>query len=123
MCVAGALEQVSVDLVKDRRCRRRRTLGPSLRPGQACARGVCADAEDAIVECSVAQGRYAEAEPLYKRALAIHEKALGSNPQVAATLENYAVVLRRTGRGEWATMIELRAKAIRAKHAQDNPVE
>ncbi len=63
-----------------------------------------------------AQGRYAEAEPLYKRALAIMEKALGpEHPHVATSLENYAALLRDTGRGELATMVELRAKAIRAK--------
>ena len=36
-----------------------------------------------------AQGRYAKAEPLYKRALAIVEKALGpDHPNVAKSLEN-----------------------------------
>ncbi len=38
-----------------------------------------------------AQGKYAEAEPLYKRALAIVEKALGpEHPHVAARLNNLA---------------------------------
>ncbi len=37
------------------------------------------------------QGHYAEAEPLFKRPLAIMEKALGPNhPHVATSLENYA---------------------------------
>jgi tetratricopeptide (TPR) repeat protein len=71
-----------------------------------------------------AQGHYAEAEPLYRRSLAIMEKALGpEHPHVAQSLKNYAGLLRDTGRGELATMMELRAKAIRAKHAQDNPAE
>ncbi len=71
-----------------------------------------------------AQGRYAEAKPLYKRALAIWEKALGlDHPRVALGLENYAALLRDTGRGDSATMMELRAKAIRAKHAKANPVK
>ena len=40
-----------------------------------------------------AQGRYADAEPLYKRALAIYEKALGpDHPYVATTLNNLAVL-------------------------------
>ena len=62
--------------------------------------------------------------PLYRRSLAIMEKALGpEHPHVAQSLKNYAGLLRDTGRGELATMMELRAKAIRAKHAQDNPAE
>ncbi len=69
-----------------------------------------------------AQGKYAEAEPLYKRALAIGEKTLGpEHPHVAMTLENYAALLRETGRGAAATNMEARAKAIRAKHAEQNP--
>jgi len=39
----------------------------------------------------VSQGNYAEAEPLYRRALAIVEKALGpEHPNVAASLNNLA---------------------------------
>ena len=65
------------------------------------------------------QGKYAEAEPLYKRALAIWEKALGpEHPKVATSLENYAALLRKTGRGNEATKMEARAKVIRAKHAR-----
>ncbi len=68
-----------------------------------------------------AQGRYAEAAPLYKRALAIFEKVLGlDHPDVARGLENYAVLLRETGRDTEATELEARAKAIRAKHAKEN---
>ncbi len=69
-----------------------------------------------------AQGRYAEAEPLYKRALAILEKALGpEHPYVAQGLENYAVLLRGTGRSAEADRLDARAKEIRAKHAEENP--
>ena len=68
-----------------------------------------------------AQGRYAEAEPLYQRSLAIREKALGPEPPAVATsLENYADLLRKTGRVSEATKMETRAKAIRAKQASDN---
>ncbi len=42
---------------------------------------------------------------------------------MATSLENYGTLLRDTGRGELATMMELRAKAIRAKHAQENPAQ
>ncbi len=68
------------------------------------------------------QGKYAEAEPLYKRSLAIYEKALGpEHPNVATSLENYAALLRKTGRSDEATEMEARAKAIWAKHAEQNP--
>ncbi len=63
-----------------------------------------------------AQGKYAEAEPLYQRALAIVEKALGpEHPHVATSLENYAALLRQTARADEAERMEARAKAIRAK--------
>ena len=68
-----------------------------------------------------AQGKYAEAEPLYKRSLAIWEKALGpEHPDVAQGLENYAALLRKTGRSAEASKMEARAKAIRAKRAERN---
>ena len=71
-----------------------------------------------------AQGRYAEAEPLYQRALAIREKALGPEPpDVATSLENYADLLRKTGRVSEATKMQARAKAIGAKQASDNQIE
>ncbi len=61
-------------------------------------------------------GRYAEAEPLHQRSLAIREKALGpEHPEVATSLENYAALLRQTARADEAERLEARAKAIRAK--------
>ena len=42
------------------------------------------------------------------------------HPHVAQSLENYADLLRKTGRGPEAENMEARAKAIRAKRAQDN---
>ncbi len=54
-----------------------------------------------------------------KRALAIRENALGSqHPDVAESLENYATLLRETGRATEASKLETRAEAIRAKHAR-----
>jgi len=42
---------------------------------------------------------YAEAEPLYKRSLAIREKALGpDHPDVAQSLNNLAVLYNTQGR-------------------------
>jgi tetratricopeptide (TPR) repeat protein len=68
------------------------------------------------------QLRYAEAEALHKRALAIREKTLGpDHPDVARSLENYAALLRETGRGAEANEMEAHAKAVRARHAEENP--
>jgi tetratricopeptide (TPR) repeat protein len=65
----------------------------------------------------VNQGKYAEAEPLYRRALAIREKALGlDHPDVAGTLEGYAALLRKTQRDAEAAQLEERARAIRASN-------
>ncbi len=65
------------------------------------------------------QGRYAEAEPLYERSLAIREKALGAeHPHVATSLENYSALLRKTGRDAEAARMEARAKKMRTKHPE-----
>ena len=54
----------------------------------------------------------------------IREKALGpEHPRVTTSLENYAALLRKTGRGEEADTLEARAQAIRAKHAKENPAK
>ena len=45
-----------------------------------------------------AQGRYAEAEPFYKRSLAIREKALGpEHPDVGTSLNNLAGLYQEPG--------------------------
>jgi eukaryotic-like serine/threonine-protein kinase len=62
------------------------------------------------------QGRFAEAEPLDRRALAIREKALGpDHPDVAVTLEGMAGVSPGEGRGEEAVALLQRTLAIREK--------
>ncbi len=67
-----------------------------------------------------AQGKYAQAEPLYQRSLAIREKALGpEHPNVATVLENYAALLHKLNRHAEADKMEARAQAIRAKHAKE----
>jgi len=69
-----------------------------------------------------AQGRYAQAEPLYQQALAIVEKALRpDHPDVARVLENYAALLHKLNRDAEADKMEARAQAIRAQHAQEIP--
>ncbi len=56
------------------------------------------------------------AEPLYKRALVIKEKALGSDhPNVAETLEHYAELLKATQRTAEAEAMLKRAAVMRAK--------
>jgi CHAT domain-containing protein/tetratricopeptide (TPR) repeat protein len=60
-----------------------------------------------------AQGRYAEAEPLCKRSLAITEKALGpDHPDVAQSLNNLALLYRAQGRYAEAEPLYKRALAI-----------
>lgn len=69
-----------------------------------------------------AQEQYPQADSLYRRAQAISEKALEpDNPSVAITLEYYAYLLRATSRKKQATEIQLKLKAMRAKHALENP--
>lgn len=53
-----------------------------------------------------AQNRYTEAEELYKRALAIREKALGlNNANTAHTIESYANLLQMMGRQAEAELL------------------
>ena len=63
-----------------------------------------------------AQGQYAKAEPLYQRALAIREKALGpDHPDVAASLNNLAGLYRAQGQYAKAEPLYQRALAIGEK--------
>jgi CHAT domain-containing protein len=63
-----------------------------------------------------AQGRYTEAEPLYKRALAIDEKALGpDHPDVGRDLNNLARLYDARGRYAEAEPLYKRALAIDEK--------
>src|SRR5262249_35848233 len=59
------------------------------------------------------QRRYAEAEPLYKRAVAINEKALGAeHPSVATDLNNLAELYRNQARYADAELLWKRALTI-----------
>ncbi len=61
-------------------------------------------------------GRYDEAEPLYRRALAIGEKTLGPNhPDVATRLNNLALLLSAQGKYAEAEPLYRRALAIGEK--------
>jgi len=62
------------------------------------------------------QGRYAEAEPIYQRALAIREKALGrEHPDVAHSLNRLAKLYQAQGEYAKAEPLYQRALAIREK--------
>ncbi len=64
-----------------------------------------------------AESQYAKAEPLYQQALAIRQKVLGpQHPAIALVLDNYSALLRQTDRAAEANELEIRARAIRAKH-------
>jgi tetratricopeptide repeat protein len=72
-----------------------------------------------LAECVSAQDNRAEAESLFNRSLAIREKTLGPNhPDVAASLESYAILLRKTNRASEATGMEERARVIKARTAR-----
>ena len=60
-----------------------------------------------------AQGRTDEAERLYRRAVALKEKLLGADhPDVAMTLNNLAVLLKKREKYEEAAALYGRALAI-----------
>ena len=62
------------------------------------------------------RGQYEEAEPLYERALAIREKALGAeHPDVANSLNNLASLYNNQRKYEKAEPLLVRALAIREK--------
>jgi tetratricopeptide (TPR) repeat protein len=68
-----------------------------------------------------ARGDYTEAEPLYRRALAIDEKVLGpDHPEVANTLNNLAVLLEARGDYTEAEPLYRRALAIDEKALRPN---
>ena len=69
------------------------------------------------------QGRYAEAEPLYRRSLEIKEKQLGpDHPDVAGSLNNLAILYADQGRYAEAEPLYRRSLKIReAKLGPDHP--
>jgi CHAT domain-containing protein len=69
-----------------------------------------------LAELHRAQGRYADAEPLYKRSLAIREKALGPDHlDVAASLNNLALIYEAQGRYAEAESLLKQSLAIKEK--------
>ncbi len=62
------------------------------------------------------RGRYADAQPLYERALAIREMALGADhPDVATTLNNLALLYDDQGRYGEAEALYKRSLKIKEK--------
>jgi tetratricopeptide (TPR) repeat protein len=61
------------------------------------------------------QGKYTEAEPLYRRSLTILENVLvPSHPIVATVCENLADCLRKLGKANEAEEFDARARKIRS---------
>jgi tetratricopeptide (TPR) repeat protein len=59
------------------------------------------------------QGKYVEAEPLYQRAIQAKEKSVGPlHKELIPVLENYAKMLKASGRGAEADKLEKKALAI-----------
>jgi CHAT domain-containing protein/Tfp pilus assembly protein PilF len=69
-----------------------------------------------LAEIYRVQGRYADAEPLYKRALAIREKTFGpDHPDVGQSLNNLTLLFQTQGRYSDAEPLYKRALAIPEK--------
>jgi len=66
-----------------------------------------------------AEGRYAEAEKLFRRSLSILEKSLGpDHPSVVAVLDNLANLYASQGKRREAEKMETRASALRARRPE-----
>jgi PAS domain S-box-containing protein len=75
----------------------------------------------AALYCS--DGNYSKAESLYRRALLLFEKNLGSDhPKVANVLTDLADVCRKMGRDNEARKLEARAADIRRNRRSNDPV-
>jgi tetratricopeptide (TPR) repeat protein len=79
-------------------------------------------AESLALLLRYSQGRYADAEPLYKRSLAIREKTLGPDHEdVATSLNNLAELYRSQERYADAEPLLKRSLAIREAANPDDP--
>jgi hypothetical protein len=66
-----------------------------------------------------AQAKYAQAEPLYQRSLALLEQANWmEKPEAVRTMQNYALLLKKTGREEEARSMAEKAAALSRKIGQ-----
>jgi len=70
-----------------------------------------------LANCLRQQGKFPEAEENYKRALEVRQKALGPlHKDLIGIYDNYAKLLRATGRENEAKKMEQHAQAIFAKN-------
>ncbi|HEY9731223.1 MAG TPA: tetratricopeptide repeat protein [Drouetiella sp.] len=66
-----------------------------------------------LANCLRQQGRFAESEELYKKAITVKERAFGPlHKELIPVLENYAKMLRAAGRSAEADKMDQKAKAI-----------
>jgi tetratricopeptide (TPR) repeat protein len=66
-----------------------------------------------LAELYQAQSKYADAEPLYKQAIAILEKAFGTDhPHVASVLKNMVEFYKKFRKEDESKRLEERAKKI-----------
>jgi tetratricopeptide (TPR) repeat protein len=62
------------------------------------------------------QAKYSKANPFFKKAIEIMEKAFGKDsPLIVLDLTNYADFLQKTNKNREATKMRIRAKAIQDK--------
>jgi len=74
---------------------------------------------DDLAAVYTAEARYAEAEPLERKALEIFEHTLQSDhPYVADALQHYAALLRKMNRQAEADTLEARAVTIAVGRSQ-----
>ena len=96
--------------------RRNRSIGvlsPSARPRWDKSISSLESPSDNLATFCHNRGLYQEAEPLFRRALSIHEKSLGSDhPEVASTLANLGTLYEVTGQFARAEPLMQRALAI-----------
>ncbi len=70
------------------------------------------------------QEKWKEAEATFQKSLEVYDKAIGApHPEIADVLEQYATLLRKTGRAAQAEQTQARAKAMRAEHARANDLQ
>jgi tetratricopeptide (TPR) repeat protein len=69
----------------------------------------------------IQEGKYREAEPHLARAVKIQEKNLGPSRELAASLRQYADLLRNLGQDGQADAIRDRADSMFQQHTPANP--
>jgi hypothetical protein len=74
---------------------------------------------DILAAVTLEQGKLADADSFFEKALSIRGETLGpEHPEVAASLESYAALLRKANRQEKAAELEARARSTHTKHAE-----